>query len=251
MSETETTHTADPSDRPRTAAQAAEAGEKRGRGGGKGGSVADPDAWMVTFSDLLTLLMTFFVLIFASQDPVPPEKLQEAFGQDAGVFGMFRTSFLQRIAAVPRRDISQDLVQVFLDEIGANDVQVEQEERGLVITLPTDTFFAPGSTRLNARAVNRIGQLAALLKVTAHDIRVEGHTDNREPVGRPYRSHWELSLARANRVLERLIRLDVDEERLSLVGYGPSHPKFTNRSRLGRSRNRRVEIVIVNRARLP
>ena len=59
----------------------------------------DPDAWMVTFSDLLTLMMTFFVLIFASQDPIQ-EKLQEAFGQSAGVFGRFRTSFFERIAAL-------------------------------------------------------------------------------------------------------------------------------------------------------
>lgn len=250
MSETETTHTAGPSEQPRRTAPPGEVREKRERGGGAGGGAMDPDAWMVTFSDLLTLLMTFFVLIFASQDPVPPEKLQEAFGQDVGVFGMFRTSFLQRIAAVPRRDISQDLVQVFLDEIGATDVQVKQEDRGLVITLPTDTFFPPGGVKLNARAVKRIGQLTAFLKVTRHGIRIEGHTDSREPVGRPYRNRWELSLGRANSVLERLILLEVDEDRLSLTGYGPSHPKFTNRSRLGRSRNRRVEIVIVNRSQL-
>jgi chemotaxis protein MotB len=207
----------------------------------------DPDAWMVTFSDLLTLLMTFFVLIFASQDPVPPEKLQEAFGQTSGVFGLFRTGFLDKIVAVSRRDISQDLVQVFLNEIGALDIEVEQQARGLVITLPTDTYFDPGSARLNERARNRIDQLADFLIATQHRIRVEGHTDDRERVQPPYPSVWELSVARAHRVLERLVRHGIREDRLALVGYGPTRPRFENVSRVGRSRNRRVEIVILNR----
>lgn len=214
----------------------------------KGGAdEMDPDAWMVTFSDLLTLLMTFFVLIFASQDPVPPEKLQEAFGQTQGVFGLFRTSFLERIAVVARRDLSQDLVQVFLNEIGAVDVEVQQQERGLVITLPTDTYFEPGSARLNAQARERIDKLAAFLAATRHRIRVEGHTDDREQVAAPYPSVWELSVARAHRVLLRLMEHGIADTRVSLAGYGPSRPRFDNVSREGRARNRRVEIVIVNR----
>ncbi len=215
--------------------------------GAAGGTQLDPDAWMVTFSDLLTLLMTFFVLIFASQDPVPPEKLQQAFGQSTGVFSLFRTGFLERIAVLPRRDISQDLVQVFLNEIGALDIEVQQEERGLVITLPSNTFFAPGVADLNAQARKRIDQLSLFLAVTKHRIRVEGHTDARERVRAPLRDVWELSLSRAHRVLERLLRQGVSQERLSLSGYGPVRPRFANTSRVGRARNRRVEIVIQNR----
>lgn len=217
---------------------------RRARGGGQ--AEADPDAWMLTFSDLLTLLMTFFVLIFASQDPVPPEQLQQAFGQTAGVFGLFRTGFLEQIVAVPRRDVSQDLVQVFLNEIGALDVTVTQEPGGLVVALPTDTYFAPGSATLNARARKRIDQLASFLAATRHRIRVEGHTDNRERARPPYPSVWELSVGRAHAVLARLLAKGIAEDRLSLAGYGPSRPRFDNASREGRARNRRVEIVIVN-----
>ena len=217
------------------------------RRGGSGGTPLDPDAWMVTFSDLLTLLMTFFVLIFASQDPVPAEKLQEAFGQTTGVFGLFRTGFLERIAAVTRRDLSQDLIQVFLDEIGAVDVEVEQQPGGLVISLPTDTYFAPGSERLNADARKRIDALAEFLAATRHGIRVEGHTDDRERAAAPYPSAWELSVARAHQVLVRLRAKDIAESRLSLVGYGPAKPRFDNATRSGRQHNRRVEIVILNR----
>lgn len=210
-------------------------------------SQLDPDAWMVTFSDLLTLLMTFFVLIFASQDPVPAEKLQEAFGQTSGVFSLFRTGFLQRIVAVPRKDVTQDLVQVFLNEIGASEIAVDQQERGLVVTLPTDAYFRPGRAGLNKKARTRIDQLSAFLKVTHHRIRVEGHTDNRERARAPYPGLWELSLARAHRVLQRLIAKSVAENRLSLSGNGPSRPRFDNISRKGRALNRRVEIVILNR----
>lgn len=210
----------------------------------------DPDAWMVTFSDLLTLLMTFFVLIFASQDPVK-EKLFEAFGQSSGVFGMFRTSFFERVAAVPRQDISQDRVEVFLQEVGAVNIDVKQEERGLVITLPANAFFRPGSAVLTRAALRRIAKLAELLKFTRHKIRVEGHTDNLEPPGGAAGGAWDLSVERAHAVLLRLVLGQIDERRLSLVGYGPSRPRFSNVSRRGRQRNRRVELVILNRGENP
>jgi len=210
----------------------------------------DPDAWMVTFSDLLTLLMTFFVLIFASQDPVK-EKMFEAFGQATGVFGMFRTSFFERVTAVPRQDISQDRVEVFLQEVGAVDINVTQEERGLVITLPANALFRPGSSVLTRTAIQRIAKLAQFLKFTRHMIRVEGHTDNLELRGGVAGSAWDLSVERAHAVLLRLVLGKIVESRLSVVGYGPSRPKFSNTFRKGRQRNRRVELVILNRGENP
>ena len=227
------------------------AAPKRERAKGGGGGGLDQTAWMVTFSDLLTLLMTFFILPFAAADPVPPKKLQEAFGQTVGVFGNFRTGILEKIRVTPRQDISQDLVQVFLTEIGALEIEVRQDERGLVMVLPTDTFFRPGSVTLNRKARSRIDQLAAFLKDTGHRIRVEGHSDNRErPRGRGL-DRWRLSLARANRVLERLVIRKIPEARLSLVGYGPAKPRFKNLTRKGRAGNRRVELVILNRRKNP
>ncbi len=210
----------------------------------------DPDAWMVTFSDLLTLLMTFFVLIFASQDPVK-EKFFEAFGQSTGVFGLFRTSFFEKISVVPKQDISQDRVQIFLDEIGAADIEVVQELRGLVITLPTQAFFKPGTAVLTPEARKRIEQLSKYLQFTKHDIRVEGHTDNREARRGSYGDDWRLSVARSHVVLKELIRREISPKRLSVVGYGGSRPRFDNISRLGRLRNRRVELVILNRGEIP
>ena len=223
------------------AAKAAKAGASEKRGGG-GDDGPDPDAWMVTFSDLLTLLMTFFVLIFASQDPVQ-EKLFSAFGQSTGVFGLFRTSFFETVTVVPRQDISQDRVQVFLQDVGAVNIEVKQEARGLAITLPSNALFRPGSAVLNAAGVKRIGQLSELLRFSKHEIRVLGHPDDREAGD----ANWALSVERAHAVLLQLIANKVDKQRMSLAGYGPSRPKFSNASRLGRQRNRRVDIVILNR----
>ena len=210
----------------------------------------DPDAWMVTFSDLLTLLMTFFVLIFASQDPVE-QVIKEAFGQSVGVFGLFRQSFVEKLVVSPRQDLSQDRIQVFLTEIGSTEVNVRQEQRGLVITLPSDAYFAPNQSQLTPKAIKRIDQLGAYLKFTRHAIRVEGHTDSEEQ-GRPaYPSPYELSLARARVVLGELAKAQVPEARMSVAGYGPARPKYTNLSRAGRERNRRVEIIILNRGEFP
>ena len=222
--------------------------EREKKGGGDEGP--DPDAWMVTFSDLLTLLMTFFVLIFASQDPVP-EKLKEAFGQTSGVFGLFRLSLFQDITVTARKDISQDRLKIFLDDIGATDIDLKQEERGLVIALPADTYFPPGRAELNARALKRIGQLAKYLQFSKHAIRVEGHTDNRETGAPGYTNSYDLSLARSHAVLTQLGANNVAANRMSLTAYGPLRPKFTNLSRAGRTRNRRVEIIILNRGEFP
>ena len=194
--------------------------------------------------------MTFFVLIFASADPVK-KKMQEAFGQSSGVFGLFRRSFLEDVVAIPRVEISQDRLQVLLDELGANDIEINQDDRGLVVTLPTDAYFNPGSARLNDVARARIGALSEYLRFSDHKIRVEGHTDNREVRSATYASSWELSLTRAHSVLLLLQATGIPVERLSLVGYGPSRPRFGNISRLGRSRNRRVEIVIVGPRETP
>jgi chemotaxis protein MotB len=222
--------------------------EPEEKGGGADGP--DPDAWMVTFSDLLTLLMTFFVLIFASQDPVK-EKLQEAFGQQTGVFGLFRRSFVEDVTAIPRTEISQERLQALLDEVGATDVDVEQEERGIVVTLPSDAYFDPGSARLTQRAVARVTALTQYLQYSDHRIRVEGHTDNREVSSPTYPSSWELSLARAHSVLDVFLSRQIAPDRMSLVGYGPSQPRHDNISRVGRARNRRVEIVITGRIESP
>lgn len=206
----------------------------------------DPDAWMVTFSDLLTLLMTFFVLIFASQDPVA-KKINEAFGQSTGVFGQFRTTFFEKIAATVRMDISEDRLQVFLDEVGAIDIDVKQEDKGLLITLPSHSLFAPGKTKLSKKAKIRIKQLSEYLVLSKHPIRVVGHADNREARETGFIGPWQLSVRRAHEVLKEMLKYNLPEERLSLVGYGPSKPRFNNLSRLGRGRNRRVEIIILNR----
>lgn len=224
------------------AVRAAKAAKGGGRGRGGGDDGPDPDAWMVTFSDLLVLLMTFFVLIFASQDPIE-EKLFSAFGQSSGVFGLFRTSFFETVTVVQRQDMSQDRLEVFLQDVGAVNVEVKQEARGLAITLPTDALFRPGSAALNATGVKRIGQLSQLLRFSRHEIRVQGHTDNREAGD----ANWALSVERAHAVLLQLVKNKVDKQRMSLVGYGPARPRFSNASRLGRQRNRRVEIVILNR----
>ena len=232
-----------------SASSGASPAKEKSQGGGGADDGPDPDAWMVTFSDLLTLLMTFFVLIFASQDPVK-EKFYEAFGQSQGVFGKFRTTFFEPLAVVKRQDINQDRLQVFLDEIGSLDIRVNQEDRGLVITLPSHAFFREGIAELNASGLKRVTQLASLLRYTKHNIRVEGHAD-RDETSLAYRDHWDLSLARARTVLLQLERGKVPSRSLSVVGYGSTKPRFGSRSRSSRAKNRRVEIVIANRGEKP
>ena len=130
-------------------------------------------------------------------------------------------------------------------------MDVSQEEQGLVITIPSQALFAPSAARLTEQARKRLAQVSEVLRFTRHDIRVVGHSDDRESAGGASADGWGLSLARAHAVLQELIANRITESRMSLNGFGPSRPRFDNRSAAGRARNRRVEIVILNRAETP
>ncbi|MDH4224860.1 MAG: flagellar motor protein MotB [Deltaproteobacteria bacterium] len=221
--------------------------EKPPRADGDG---PDPDAWMVTFSDLLTLLMTFFVLIFASQSP-QKEKLSEISTPREGPFGAFRSSITKELAFVPNRQISQDNIQVLLNEIGASDVTVTQDKQGMVIGLPSETTFEPGSDKITPLGLKHVLKLGEMLRESTHDIRVEGHTDPFEADPSVFKDPWFLSLARAQTVQKLLFSKGVPPDRTSIIGFGPSHPRFDNTTSMGRTRNRRVEIKIMRQDEAP
>ena len=119
-------------------------------------------------------------------------------------------------------------------------------QRGLVIQILTDkVFFASGSADLQPAAFNLLDKIA---KVVAgerkHPIIVEGHTDSQPIAGSQYPSNWELSGARAAAVVRDLTGNGVMARRVSLAGYADQEPIATNTTPVGRSKNRRVDIVL-------
>lgn len=132
-------------------------------------------------------------------------------------------------------------------EIADNQILLEQTQRGLIITMANDILFDSGKAKLKKNAYPALDKVAVVLNETVpdRDIGVEGHTDS-APIKRSgWKSNWELSSARATNVLHYLIGKDVSPRRLSAIGYGEFRPVDANDTKEGRSRNRRVEIIIL------
>jgi chemotaxis protein MotB len=132
-------------------------------------------------------------------------------------------------------------------EIADKQILLEQTSRGLIITMANDILFDSGKAKLKRDAYPVLDKIAVVLNETVpeRDIGVEGHTDTVPIKHSNWKSNWELSSARATNVLHYLIGRNVQPNRLSAIGYGEFRPIDTNDTKAGRSRNRRVEIIIL------
>ena len=208
--------------------------------------------WMVTFSDMVTLLLTFFVMIVAMSE-VEVKKFKEALSYFQG-----RTSVLSHDAVTPAMNqqlmtIAQSKDQAeryeeLLDYIEENNlsdkVQAQLTAKGLHLTVSDSVMFRSGQAELIEPARTVLRYVAGLLDDRIGSVVVEGHTDNRPISTARYPSNWELSAARAASVVRFMLsQSDVPEaSHYVAIGHGEHHPVDTNTTAVGRSRNRRVEI---------
>lgn len=152
-------------------------------------------------------------------------------------------------AEVGERALEKELAAVVGREGTLPGVELSASVRGIVISLPEAGSFPPGRAELSESARQVMRELADRLRAMPNPIRVEGHTDN-TPIHTPlFASNWELSTARATRVIQFLIEAcEIDPTRLSAAGYGEQRPRVSNTSTELRARNRRVDIVVLDEA---
>jgi chemotaxis protein MotB len=256
-----------------------------GRGRHGGGEVESEERWLLTYADMITLLMALFMVLFSitsvnkSKLEVLSKSLQEAFSgkvlpggtslQETGaqqkserpspqppipaitpIVDQAKTESSAQTAAKEQDDFRR--LKIKIDNYARRHglekkVQTIIAERGLVIRLLTDrVLFDSGAAELKPAATPVLAQVAELVrKEGTHKIMVEGHTDTVPIRGSLFPTNWELSTARASRVVRFLIDGGVVQSRLSASGYAALHPIDTNGTAAGRSRNRRVEIVLL------
>ncbi|WFA07890.1 flagellar motor protein MotB [Tissierella sp. Yu-01] len=225
--------------------------------------------WLTTYSDLMSLLLTFFILLF-SMSSVDTEKfanvtssLQEAFigiqGADSIIDGY------EGSEVVPIQEgniiddgtigiqISPEIIQMF-EKVGEfiteNDlnaeVDVRYDDEGVFVDIKDAILFDTGSAQLKDSGINVLNMLEGLINDFENDIVVEGHTDNVPINVRQYPTNWELSTARAVSVVRYLSEVeDIDPGRLSARGYGEHSPIAPNDTPQNRALNRRVNLFIV------
>ncbi|AEF83156.1 flagellar motor protein MotB [Leadbettera azotonutricia] len=240
--------------------------KKKADAGGVGGE------WIVTYSDMVTLMLCFFVALFNPDDTDPAQlaAMISAFnniglGSSSGgnTLSSGKSADLgNTIMSLPSMDKGRVLgnalrkaVSLFNPEVKSNKVKVTHDERGLVISLASDAFFNPASARINIEETRDIlVRLASLLnsdEVRGHKFRVEGHTDSEaiDPLG-PWEDNWQLSSARAIAVLRYLTAIGVQENRFQVAGFADTMPVSSNNTPEGRAYNRRVDIIILDEGHL-
>ena len=228
--------------------------------------------WMVTYTDMVQLMLCFFVALFnpADIDVGQLEAMVSTF-QNTGLGASMGGNTLSvgksadlgnTINSLPSMERGRAMgtalrtaVSLFQVEIRSNKVKVTHDERGLVISLASDAFFNAASARVNIEETRDIlVRLASMLnsrEIGARKIRIEGHTDavDVDPGG-PWQDNWHLSSERARAVLRYLFDFGVSESRFQVAGFADTVPVSSNESPEGRAYNRRVDVVIIDEGHL-
>ncbi|OEH91797.1 flagellar motor protein MotS [Bacillus solimangrovi] len=223
--------------------------------------------WMVTFSDMMMLILVFFVLLF-SMSQIDAQKFRavaESFNEK--VIFDFYPSMIPMIDPASQEDETkqhieeetnagegeQDQLGELLNEIESflaengmeNVVAANRNERGVVLVLQEQVLFNTGEAVLLESAKPFLNKVGTLLTNVPNPVKVEGHTDNRPISTVRYPSNWELSGARSSSVIRYLLREHgLDAKRFTSIGYGDTRPLAANNSQENWQKNRRVEIVI-------
>ena len=224
--------------------------------------------WMTTYGDMVTLLLTFFVMMYTTAT-VDGSKLKLIIAAFSGLGVLSGGNTLQsgqlaelgnNIMTLPSMEKGRALdtarkraVSQFQPEIKSNKVRITEDERGLIISLAADSFFRPASAEVDIEAARETLQKASSLLVSLPErtFRIEGHTDSAptDPDG-PWETNWELSAARATNVLHYLVDFGANERQFQVAGFADTEPLADNATPEGRAYNRRVDIVILTEGHL-
>jgi chemotaxis protein MotB len=214
------------------------------------------DRWLLTYADLITLLLAFFIVMYSMSqiDAKRFGRMAEALngvlrGGDM-VVARYRdlpTSRGHGILKLGDLKMLQTRLQEELEERGRQEeVITEITERGLVIHIVESALFRQGSADLEPRALEILDRVAATVSGMPNHVRVEGHTDDRPIHTERFPSNWELSAARATEVVRYFIESHgIESERISALGYGEYRPIRLNTSAENRAKNRRVDVVVL------
>ncbi|MBE0439583.1 MAG: OmpA family protein [Gammaproteobacteria bacterium] len=210
----------------------------------------EQDDWVITYMDLITLLLTVFIVLLAFAD----HNSEAGFNEVSRSIAMASQGKVETISEPeqPHADPDQDefehlatMLQRQFDASGLTDsVDIQQTLGKLHIQLSDKILFASGDASFTPQAMATLEPLLAMLLDSQYDISVEGHTDN-IPINTPrFPSNWELSAARASNVVRHLIVQGIAPERLRAVGYADSRPVDGNIDAESRSKNRRVTLIL-------
>lgn len=231
------------------------------------------ERYMLTYSDMITLLMMFFIIMYASSN-VDATKYRQisdsfkiAFSGGQTIVGSGDSMDAKNSSA---RSNKESNVQVKNDKVNQQEenrlnqvkqtidnyiqqnnmtgsVSTEIEERGLVVSIRDTLFFDSGKADVKPEFQKKIVEIGKILNTIDNYIRIEGHTDNVPISNYKYMDNLDLSTSRSNAVLRVLAnQSNINPKRLTSMGYGEQRPIADNNTEAGREKNRRVDIVVID-----
>ncbi len=233
------------------------------------------ERWLVTYADMLTVLMALFIVMFALSvvDKAKFEKFKEGLNGDLGsgaslldggpalqqagdtvidlqaaITALDEKQSRQQAASQEQDELErarQKILQALVAKHMEDKVRFKLDERGLVVTVVTDdVLFSLGSATLRPQGNAVLDAIAPALKALPNQVTVEGHTDDL-PISGRFASNWELSTERSTTVLRYLVDTHhVPAKRMSAAGYADQRPLTPNISAAARAANRRVEVIV-------
>lgn len=238
------------------------------------------EAWLLPYSDLMTLLLAVFIVLFAvSQvdvaksaemaaafqsgmmtggagvlnkegDSVIPKIIDEVpsgTGTETGISQEELEKYLGQQEIKDLEKLKEEMDQMFSEEGISAEVSTHLDRRGLVISLSNAILFDSGSAEIKPQNEKALLQVAKIVSTLDKYLRIEGHTDNIPIHTDTYPSNWELSSARAASVVRFLLEgSKILPDRLVAVGYGDNKPIANNATAEGRAKNRRIDIIVLS-----
>ncbi len=212
------------------------------------------ERWLLTYADLITLLLAFFIVMYSMSqiDAKKFGKMAEALqgvlkgGENMLLKDEPKTKGHGLLKLGNLRSLQKQVDEQFEALGKQQEVQTEVTERGLVVHIVESALFKLGSADLEPKAIDVLDLIFENIKSVPNHIRVEGHTDDRPINTVQYPSNWELSTARATQVARYFINMHAfPQDKISALGYGEFRPIRPNNSIENRAKNRRVDVVIL------
>lgn len=213
----------------------------------------DKDRYLITYSDLITLLLGLFIILYAISkvDNSKYEKMITAmsntFGSSRSVISLSQSGGGRKLSPIDDA-LKGNLNKLIKKYNYGRSISLEENKRGIIIHILDDVLFTSGSAKLTDNSRIVLHRLADIVKVLPNDIRVEGHTDNVPISTGSFPSNWHLSITRALNTAYYLIKNEgLPPDKVSIVGYSKYKPIASNETAEGRAKNRRVDIVIIKK----
>ena len=236
------------------------------------------ERWLVSYSDFMTLMFAFFVVMFASSqtDKARAQQVSDSVkdalskgGVAAAVHEILGGTVdekgkgnaqmkgpggSQKSKVAPEHTVLAELLpslqylnKELQAEIRDGKIEMHLEPRGLVLSLRQATFYPSGEDTIDPKTYPIVEKIAQIMRELPNPVRLEGHTDSIPIHTARFHSNWELSAARSIGMMELLSdRFEIPRQRMAIAGYADTAPLDSNDTQEGRAHNRRVDIVILN-----